>query len=235
MEAVDVRGLLGLLLADGSLVQYRSPGGGYVQLTLTAGIKESAFLEEKTAEIRVFMPTRAQIVPYKTAVRATGKTTTVLRFRVSTNKLRAVYNLLYPCGERKITSLVLEMLGGRAAAWLWAEGARPQSDGSFELKRVGNQPNEAALVRDWLGALTGASSVILTDRTKPRLRFSPETAAGLRAALLDYAPISRKHLFTGEILDVSSIHSHRTELLSRQRQDRAKGSQAQTLASPSPW
>ncbi|MEN6402910.1 MAG: hypothetical protein ABFD94_13285 [Armatimonadia bacterium] len=232
MEAVDVRGLLGLLLADGSLVQYRSPGGGYVQLTLTAGVQESAFLEEKVAEFRVFMPTRAQIVPYRTAIRSTGKATTVLRFRVSSNRLRTIYNLLYPHGERRVTSLVLEMLGGRAAAWLWAEGARPQPDGSVELKRVGRQAGEAALISDWLETLTGASSQILPDYIKPRLHFTPEGAAKIRSALADYAPPSRIHLFTGTTTDVHTIRSYRTELLSRQGQDRAQGPQAQTVADP---
>lgn len=232
MEAVDVRGLLGLLLADGSLVQYRCPGGGYVQLTLTAGVQESAFLEEKVAEFRVFMPTRAQIVPYKTAVRSTGKSTTVLRFRVSTNRLRTVYNLLYPRGERRITSPVLEMLGGRAAAWLWAEGARPQQDGSVELKRVGGQVGEAALVSDWLETLTGASSQILPDYIKPRLHFAPGHASKIRTVLADYAPPSRIHLFTGDVTDVHTIRSYRTELLSRQGQDRAQGPESQAVADP---
>ncbi len=91
LDAVDVRGLLSLLLADGSLVSYRTPGGGYIQLTLTAGASESAFLEEKVDEFRLFIPTKAEIVPYKTSPRANGKTTPTLRFRVSTNKLRPVY------------------------------------------------------------------------------------------------------------------------------------------------
>ena len=230
MEAVDVRGLLGLLLADGSLVQYRSPGGGYVQLTLTAGIQESAFLEEKVAEFRLFMPTRAEIVPYKTTARSNGKSTTVLRFRVSTNRLRTVYNLLYPKGERRITSLVLEILGGRAAAWLWAEGARLQSDGTVELKRVGQTQAEAALVGDWLETLTGAASEILHAHVRPRLLFTPDRARKIRSALADYAPPSRIHLFTGEHADVHTIRSHRTELLSRSRQDRAQGTPAETVA-----
>ena len=112
MEAADIKGLLGLLLIDGSLNQYRTPRGGYVQLTLTGGVTESAFLDEKVQEFRQFIPTKAEIVPYQTAARylkrknADGEIddrprhTTVLRFRVSTNKLRPVYNLLYPEGTR---------------------------------------------------------------------------------------------------------------------------------------
>ena len=85
MEATDVRGLLGLLIADGSLVPYRTPSGGYVQLTLTAGLSENAFLEEKVEEFKQFIFTRAKIVPYKTKPRLNGSRTSILRFRVSTN------------------------------------------------------------------------------------------------------------------------------------------------------
>ena len=175
MEAADIKGLLGLLLVDGSLNLYRTPRGGYVQLTLTGGITESAFLEEKVAEFRQFIPTKAQIVPYKTAARYTTmpnkqgvvddapRHTTVLRFRVSTNKLRPVYNLLYPGGTRRITQMVLEMLGGRAAAWAWAEGARLNADGSVVLARCGNTDLERELISEWLTLLTGATSEELID------------------------------------------------------------------------
>jgi hypothetical protein len=212
LDAADVRGLLGLLLADGSLVRYRSPSGGYVQLTLTAGAKESAFLEEKVAEFRQFLPTEAQIVPYKTTPRANGRSTLVLRFRVSTTKLRLIYNLLYPGGERRITSTALEMLGARAAAWLWAEGARVCRDGSVELTRVGGDEHEATLVQQWLATLTGAHSEVLAERVRPRLHFSHAEARKIRIALLDYAPLSRRYLFTEESWDVSTIRSARTEL-----------------------
>ena len=121
MEAADIKGLLGLLLVDGSLNQYRTPRGGYVQLTLTGGVTEAGFLAEKVDEFRQFIPTKAEIVPYRTAPRFSKRgdahgvvdaikprTTTVLRFRVSTNKLRPVYNLLYPDGNREITQNVLD-------------------------------------------------------------------------------------------------------------------------------
>lgn len=230
MDAVDVRGLLGLLLADGSLVPYRCPGGGYIQLTLTAGATESAFLEEKVAEFRQFLPTKAQIVPYKTLPRANGKTTLVLRFRVSTNKLRPVYNLLYPRRERRITSVVLEMLGARAAAWLWAEGARLRPDGSTELARVGNTEEEAFLVQQWLETLTGAESFITQEQVRPRLDFPATEARKLRAALLDYAPVTRQHLFKETFWDVHAIRSARTQLLHDEGQDCIQGSQAAAVA-----
>lgn len=219
MDAVDVRGLLSLLLADGSLAPYRTPGGGYVQLTLTAGPSESAFLEDKVSEFRHFLPTKAQIVPYQTTPRSNGKSTPVLRFRVSTGKLFPIYNLLYPCGNRRVTSTVLDMLGAAAAAWLWAEGARPASNGTTELARVGTSTQEALMVQQWLEMLTGASSQVVLERVKPRLWFDVDQSIKIKDALSAYAPRSRKHLFTCNLWDDSAIRSHRTQLLHLERQD----------------
>lgn len=229
MEAADIKGLLGLLLVDGSLNQYRTPTGGYVQLTLTGGITESAFLDEKVAEFRQFIPTKAQIVPYKTAPRYTAlpnkqgivddgpRHTTVLRFRVSTNKLRPIYNLLYPNGNRQITQNVLDLLGASAASWAWAEGARLNQDGSVVLARVGTTDLEAELISDWLQVLTGASSDELFDEKlqKPRLIFAPEEAAKAADALRSYAPPSRAHLF--RLGNESSADQDRTLVLSGER------------------
>lgn len=232
MDAADVRGLLGLLLADGSLAPYRTPGGGYVQLTLTAGPSESAFLEDKVADFRHFLPTKAQIVPYSTTPRSNGKTTPVLRFRVSTSKLFPIYNLLYPRGERQITSTVIDMLGAQAAAWLWAEGARPQVDGTTELARVGLSTQEALLVQQWLEMLTGAVSQVDLERIRPRLWFDAEQSRKIKDALESYAPRSRQHLFTSNQWDVNAIRSHRTQLLYVERQDPAPGQEATPLDDP---
>lgn len=230
MDAADVRGLLGLLLADGSLVPYRCPGGGYIQLTLTAGAKESAFLEEKVGEFRQFIPTRAQIVHYKTKPRTNGKSTSVLRFRVSTTKLRPVYNLLYPRGEREITQTALDMLGAQAAAWLWAEGARPVEDDCVDLARVGQTFEEALRVCQWLGVLTGAEASLSDTHIRPRLRFDAQQARKIRDALRPYAPSTRIHLFTDQAWDVSTIRSARTELLLGSGADEATRSKEEALA-----
>lgn len=229
MDAVEVRGLLSLLLADGSLAPYRTPAGGYVQLTLTAGPSESAFLEDKVAELRQLLPTRAQIVPYRTTPRDNGKSTPVLRFRVSTSKLYPIYNLLYPRGSRRVTSTVLDMLGAAAASWLWAEGARPGRDGETELARVGSTTQEALLVQRWLEMLTGATSQVVLERVNPRLLFNADQSQKIKVALIDYAPRSRKHLFTDSHWDVSAIRSHRTQLLHLEREDPATRSEAPPL------
>ena len=213
LDVTDVRGLLGLLLVDGSLVHYRSPSGGYIQMTITAGVKESAYLEEKVAEFKSFFPTRAAIAPYSTAKRANGKQTTVLRFRASTNKLRPVFNLLYPGGERQITQPVLDILGAQAAAWCWAESAVIGKRGGARLSRVGNTRAEAMRLNTWLELLTGARGEVKVHRKRPRLSFDPQQTKKVQAALIQYAPKSRIHLFTGEVPDVSAIRSSRTELL----------------------
>tara|TARA_Y100000589_G_C27145793_1_gene626747 strand:- start:905 stop:1612 length:708 start_codon:yes stop_codon:yes gene_type:complete len=229
LDTSDVRGLLGLLLVDGSLVPYRSPGGGYVQLTLTAGSKQATFLEEKVEEFKQFVPTRALITPYKTTPRANGKRTKVLRFRVSSNKLRPLYNLLYPGGERCITQTALDLLGAQAAAWCWAEGARIHKNGTATLARVGATRAEAGRLQSWLEMLTGAQSELVDGRTRPRLLFDKEQTAKIRAALASYAPRTRIHLFQGDIPDVSEIRSARTELLLGSRINQPEREKAEAL------
>ena len=229
MDATDVRGLLGLLLGDGSLVPYRTPGGGYIQLTLTAGASESAFLEEKVDEFRTFIKTKAQIVPYRTTPRANGKTTPILRFRVSTNKLRPIYNLLYPIGERQITHTTLDLLGAQAAAWLWAEGVKIRQGQSALLGRVGSTSEQTLLIASWLEMLTGAKSKLEDNYVKPRLSFSPEDSVKIQEALKQYAPHTRKHLFQGDQWNVSAIRSSRTELQFRQRSDQPQGEEETPL------
>ncbi len=230
MEATDVRGLLGLLIADGSLVPYRTPSGGYVQLTLTAGLSENAFLEEKVEEFKQFIFTRAKIVPYKTKPRLNGSRTSILRFRVSTNKLRPIYNLLYPVGDKQITQIALDLLGAQAAAWLWAEGAKINKDGSSSLIRVGSTEEEATMVAQWLQMLVGASGKLDENHVRPRLVFDPEQTQKLQEQLIPYAPKSRSHLFKQELWDVSSIRSARTELHLGKGEHQSQGEKTKTMA-----
>lgn len=232
MEAADARGLLGVLLSDGSMTRYSTPAGGYVQLTLTAGASASAFLEEKVSEINYFLLSEAQIIPYDSKPRANGSTSTVLRFRISTNKLRPIYNLLYPNGFREITQTALDMLGGHCAGWLWASGAKNSKGGSSVLSRVGTTDEEALMVSSWLQMLTGAASRIDRDSggIKPRLFFSPAESRKIRQSLISYAPNTRRHLFLEDVQDVSSIRSARTELLLGEGDDCPEGSQQEAMA-----
>jgi hypothetical protein len=195
LDTFDVRLLLGVFLASGYLTKRKGPCKDHVEATLNGGIKDTAFLEEKITEIRQSVPTRATIQPYQTPKRESGNRTTVLRFRFKSPSLKLIYNLLYPDGEREITRAALSLLGGRAAAWLWAEGCLPQRNGSAILSHVGRFNDEAALISGWLELLTGASSCITHSWRHPRLVFEPGDVELVFAALHPYAPQTREHLF----------------------------------------
>lgn len=197
-ETVDTdaaRGLLGLFLADGRLERIRAPVRSRIRAVFEGGVGETDFLEEKVAEFRRFIPTSSSICRYQTSQREGGGRTTVLRFRAQSQQLRPIYNLLYPYGSRQITPPALELLGGRAAAWLWAEAARPLPDGGFVLRRAGGEPEEARLLASWLRMLTGAKPELCGGHQRPRLLLQPEQAALIQTALLPYAPLSRRQLF----------------------------------------
>lgn len=206
MDTQGVRELLGVLLADGNLARRRTPTHVRIVAAMHGGKEERDFLEEKADEVRRWVPTKAQVIPYSTPRRESGNSTAVLRFRFTSDILLPIYNLLYPNGEREITRPALEVLGGRAAAWLWAEGARPleQGDG-FLLRRVGRLEDEARLVSGWLEVLTGAESTVVFPRALqgggrglPQLWFQPLQVRRLREVLAPYAPVARAALFQGE-------------------------------------
>jgi hypothetical protein len=201
LDTDATRGLLGLFLADGHLHRIRTPTRVRIRAVIEGGEGETDFLEEKVAELRHYIPTAAVVRRYSTSQRASGNCTTVWRFRITSTALLSIYNLLYPRGSRQVTPPVLELLGGRAAAWLWAENAKPLPDGGFSLKRVGSSEAEVQLMAGWLRMLTGAKPEPpdlargLHLRQKPRLLFSQQQAACLQTALLPYAPLSRRALF----------------------------------------
>jgi hypothetical protein len=195
LDTDAARGLLGLFLADGRLERIRAPARSRIRAVLEGGVGETDFLEEKVAEFRRFIPTNAAIRHYQTSRRDSGARTTVLRFRAQDQRLRPIYNLLYPHGSRQITSPALELLGGRAAAWLWAEAAKPLEFGGFVLRRAGTEPEEALLLAGWLRMLTGAKAEFCGSHRRPRLLLCSEQAALLQTALLPYAPLSRRQLF----------------------------------------
>lgn len=232
MDATDVRGLLGLLLPNGNLIEYRTPTGSYAQATITGGARDAAFIEEKVAEFRRFVYTRARVVPYEIK-HPNRPSTKILRFRVSNRRLLPVYNLLYPEGFKRISQTVLDMLGARAAAWLWAGGVQLSRRHRAKLCHVGQTFEEAALVARWLFVLTGAEASIDDSRSVPRLRFVPAETEKVRSALLPYAPQTRLHLFKGDPIDRVTVRSKRTELRARRRKNVAKGEDGPSVA-PNP-
>lgn len=200
MDTENVRSLLGLFLADGRLERLRGPVRPQIRGILDGGVGEKEFLQEKVDELLRSLPATSsrtqapEIRPYQTSIRDNGRRTTVLRFRIADTRLHLIYNLLYPGRRRRITSQALELVGGRAGAWLWAENARPGKQG-WTLKRVGETEQEALLMRDWLQLLTGATGEVIKQGRRPRLQFQESQATLLRGSLLPYAPVSRRHLF----------------------------------------
>lgn len=196
LNAPDIRGLLGVFLADGFLSRSKSAVRGHIKATFHGGIDEREFLEEKANEIKLVVPTQAKISAYRMRPSRTGHQTSVLRFRFSSPLLDPVYNLFYPDGFREITHPLLDVLGFKAAAWLWAEGYREGGEG-HRLRRVGALKDEARLISGWLEFLTGAKSSVIDTQSRrlPQLRFSDRDAGIVKASLLPYAPTSRKHLF----------------------------------------
>jgi len=206
MNTQGVRELLGVLLADGNLGRRRTSTHMRIVAAMHGGEDELDFLEEKADEVRRWVPTKARVAPYSTPRRESGNSTAVLRFRFTSEILLPIYNLLYPSGEREITRPALELLGGRAAAWLWAEGARPLDQGNgFLLRRVGRLEDEARLVSGWLEVLSGAGSAVVFPRAAqggsrglPQLWFQSSEVQRLQETLAPYAPRSRAALFQGE-------------------------------------
>jgi hypothetical protein len=200
LDTEAARSLVGLFLADGRLCKVPGPTRPQIRAVLEGGVGEIDFLQEKVDELLRALPRKAgksqspEIRPYQTSTRDSGNTTTVLRFRMCDTRLHLIYNLLYPAGRRQITTQALDLLGGRAAAWLWAEGARPGKDG-WTLKRAGDTEAEAALLASWLRLLTGAEADVIKPGARPRLRLDAPQAALAQSALLPYAPVSRRHLF----------------------------------------
>lgn len=196
-DALDIDGirdLLGMLLVDGSFKTYPTPSGGYVQLSLVSGLQAIDYLEAKADVLRRYLPTRAEITTI-TSKRSNGRSSVQLRLRVSSNRLRPIYNLLYPGGEREITRNALDLLGAKAAAWIWAEGAKLGDDGRLILRRVGATSYEACLIGGWLEVLTGATSSLAEGSRRPRLILEADQAQKAAAVLAPFAPPARQERF----------------------------------------
>jgi hypothetical protein len=199
LDTEAVRTVLGLTLACGRLERRRGPQKSSIYAVFEGGCGEKDFLGEKVAEFRCFIPTDAEIRDHLTAPREGGLRTPMLRFRATHASLRPIYNLMYPAGVRRITATALELLGGRAAAWWWAENARPLPSGEFLLKRVGSRESEAVAVAAWLRMLTGAEARHTNVGRRPKLVISAGDVFALQTTLLPYAPTSRRSLFVPEV------------------------------------
>lgn len=211
MDADAFQLILGLLFADGRLSRTRTPRSYIYRATFEGGVGEREVLEEKLFEVDRAIGTRAKIDSYisgkqhhldESDSRIASRGTKVLRFRVASKQLAAAWPLLRPQGQRRITSSLLERLGGRAAAWLWSENVKllPEehsNESGAILRRVGDDFQEAALVAEWLARLTGSQAVVSEPGKfpSPRLVFDRDQKEMLQATLLPFAPFSRRNLF----------------------------------------
>lgn len=206
MDPDDVRGLVSLFLAAGNLVCYRSPGGGRVQATLTGGQRDAAYLEEKVDAYRKHIETQARIIPYHPQGKAYGGSSMILRFRHTSTKLLPIYHLFYPRGKRHITSSVLELCGGNAAAWLLAEHGDRDRQG-LVLRSTASTLEEVIRIGQWFTTMTGADLNVQLEgpRKQPVIRMSSEQAAKAADTLSPYAPASRRHFFLLCLNDVIPV------------------------------
>ena len=243
-----MQGILGVILVDGSLNLVKTSVRESLQLTLTGGEDELEFLQEKVDEIDRHLPNKAQV--FHAEVNKTQlsgpdgkpKATQILRYRLCSNKLMPVYNLLYPNHQREITDSALELLGGRAMAWAWAEAAQPmagkkkfkdplkQRVSHWILRRAGRTEKEAVAMQRWIQKLTGAQSTIERTNLKPRLLFQIAHAKELMSTLSPYAPESRIHLFNWYSSDDRGVHKDGIELLHGPGNDRAQRKAKEALA-----
>lgn len=192
--------LLGLIFAAGRIERYSQKGHWGYAAIFTGRLDEEDFMQEKLDEFRKAIPAKVRILPYRAnrgsskgdGVRSTG--TRRSRFRVRSPKLEIAWNLLYPNGYRQVTQVLLSMLSQRAAAWLWAENAKPHRYGT-QLKRVGETRTQAEMTQLWLRGLTGAQGSIIQETRQPRILFEGPEETLVQQALAPYAPFSQRAKF----------------------------------------
>lgn len=231
--ADQVRGLISLLLPSSSMSLYRSPSGGHVQITLSAGMQDAAYLEEKAGEFRKHWPTDAQLRIFRSGQQAR----TGVRFRVSSRDFVPLYNLLYPRRRRSITSSALELCGGRALAWYWCDWLAPFEEGTCLLSHVGTTNEEAEMVAQWMYTILGVES---TYRPNPRpphfpcLQIAADQVDKGARLLLDYCPTTRRSWMEGFLLDDDRVHEQSALLLPGERDPRPERPEASPLAGACP-
>ena len=228
MTPNEVRGLISLLLSSGSMALHRSPAGGYVRLTLTAGMQDAAYLQEKVDEVRQFLPGGGDIQTYRSGPAAIPN----LRFRVTAPDLRVAYNLLYPGHNRRITSTVLELCGARALAWYWSDWLKPEKGGNRLLGHVGRTDAEAVTVGHWMATILGVESELACSTQKPHrpcLRISAQQVSKGASLLLDYCPATRLPWFQDLIRHDHCLHESSALLLPGGRIPESQGPTQQAL------
>jgi len=194
MTPDQARGLSSVLVSSGSFYLLRRPTASYIEIVWSGSQRQAAYFHEKVEEIKRFFPTSAQVTHTHPRTSAGVESSASLRFKITSDRLRPLYNLFVPRGTRRISSSCLELCGARAIAWLFSDHGRRTSRG-FELHSVARHAEEAVLLAQWMKTILGVDCRARLRGRRLALLLDPDNAAKAAEQLLDYSPASRRHLF----------------------------------------
>jgi len=207
----QARGLSSVLLSSGSFAILRRPTTAYVEIVWSGSQSHAAYFQEKVAEIQKFFPTKARLVSTTNRTARGKKVYPGLRFKITSDRLRPLYNLFVPRGAKRISSACLELCGARAAAWLFCDRGH-RAPAGFCLRSAVGTPGEAVLLGQWLQTILGVRCLVQVRSRRPLLIFDADNAAKAAEQLLDYAPLTRRHLFLQLLNDRDPV-CHPSDLL----------------------
>jgi hypothetical protein len=208
----QARGLSSVLLSSGSFAILRRPTTTYVEIVWSGSQAHAAYFQEKVSEIQKFFPTQARLVSTTNRTARGKKIYPGLRFKITSDRLRPLYNLFVPRGSKRISSACLELCGARAAAWLFCDRGHRAPTG-FCLRSAVATVEEAVLLGQWLQTILGVRCLVQVKGRRPLLLFDADNAAKAAEQLLDYAPLTRRHLFLQLLNDRAPVCDSRDLLL----------------------
>ena len=212
MTPDQARGLSSVLVSSGSFHLLRRPTVSYVEIVWSGSQAQAAFFHEKVDEIKRFFPTSAQVTHTRSRSSADGVKRPGLRFKITSDRLRPLYNLFVPRGARRISSSCLELCGARAVAWLFSDHGRRTPRG-FELRGVARNAEEAVLLAQWMQTILGITCRARLRSRRLTLLLDPFSAAKAAEQLLDYSPATRRHLLLQLLNDRDPVCDPRDLLL----------------------
>lgn len=194
MTPDQARGLSSVLVSSGSFHLLRRPTASYVEIVWSGSQAQAAYFHEKVDEIKQFFPTSARVTHTRCRSSAGQVERPGLRFKITSDRLRPLYNLFVPRGSKRISSACLELCGARGIAWLFSDHGRRTPRG-FELRGVARDTEEVVLLGQWMQTILGVSCRARLRSRRLTLLLDPANAAKAAEQLLDYCPATRRHLF----------------------------------------
>lgn len=201
-----------MLLSSGSFAILRRPTTTYVEIVWSGSQSAAAYFQEKVAEVQKFFPTKARLVSTTCRTTRGKRLYPGLRFKITSDRLRPLYNLFVPRGSKRISSACLELCGARAAAWLFCDRGH-RTPAGFRLRSAVTTTEEAVLLGQWLQTILGVRCLVQVRGRRPLLIFDADNAAKAAEQLLDYAPLTRRHLFLQLLNDRAPVCDSRDLLL----------------------